>query len=128
MINMIINVHFITLVPARSAIESGIIIEINETLFLFDCKGTSTARGEQDRFLLWIEKFSENITDLYRQGQLILYNLTNELISIPFFEGIKYISPYQIQNEGIFFSHNVMSTGGYLRFLNEMKDKNVTIS
>ncbi len=94
--------------------------KIDEYLFIFECKATCAARGEQDKFLEWIDYFNEIIQILINKGKLLLYNLDNNFINIPFSKAVKKVITYQIQTEGVFSEFMVMTLQGFLQFLKVM--------
>lgn len=102
--------------------EIDIAIRIEEYIFIFECKSTSTPIGESGDYIRWMDKFGTNIHLLMNKGEILLHNIDNGTINHPYFKGLNHFIPTIIQTEGIFSKLLGLDTSGYIHFLGVLKE------
>ncbi|KKN55081.1 hypothetical protein LCGC14_0586020 [marine sediment metagenome] len=101
--------------------EIDLVFCVERYLFMFECKGTRVPKGEQEEYINWIDNFFVNIQGLANKGELLFYNLKNELVSISGLEDVELFIPFQIQTEGIMSSTGCITIEGYLKLLEDIR-------
>ena len=110
--------------------EIDLVIRIQDTLFIFECKGTSAPVGEEPKFLRWVNNFTENFESLKRKCKILSYLIKKDLIENSYLKGLKHYIPFQIQTEGIFLKNQALTLDEYLELLDDLKqyDQNKSIN
>jgi len=101
--------------------EIDLVMRVQDTLFVIECKGTSAPIGEQGKYIKWITNFNDNFEHLKQKCKLLKSLIDNNLIENNYLKGVRNYIPLQIQTEGIFFKNLALSDKEYPKLLDELK-------
>ena len=96
---------------------------VEDILFMFECKSTRVPKGTIGDLVSWIDNFSFNIDLLAKKGDILLQNIRQGNIDIPFLHGLTHYVPTVIQTEGLISKTLGMSTDGFSKFLSVVKEQ-----
>lgn len=101
--------------------EIDFAFNVQDCLFIFECKGTSAPIGEEGRIYSWGSHFERNRNILSEKSDIISFNLQNGTITHPFFEKAKKTVLEVIKTEGLLGKYGVMFPHEFEQYLKDLK-------